>query len=376
MGAAGYDQDQPTTMLRPQDPAGQTSMLPPMNPDDGGYGYDDRGDRRRGGGQKKSNTSTILLVLAAVLVLVGAIFIGKAMFSGNKGGGTTPVPNLVGKTLKEAKAYGRNGTFKVAEGGRKSCDNVKKGQVTSQKPAAGGEIPKNETVTVTLCSGATKVTVPDVKGLTFQKAADELSSKGFDNVKQTQKVSDRTPGTVIDQDPPGQSEATKNTQITLTVAQESPKRNVPDVKGQAFEAAEKQLRDNGFEVSKTEQEVTDPNQVGKVLDQSPVGNTQAKIGSTVTLTVGKAGAQTPVPGVVGRTLKEAKQALQQAGFTNLQLAGGSSQEDNARVINQDPQPNTPSDPKATTVTLTTVGGGGNGGNGNGGFIGGPFGGDG
>ncbi|MEV5122838.1 Stk1 family PASTA domain-containing Ser/Thr kinase [Streptomyces decoyicus] len=378
MGAAGYDQDQPTTMLRPQDPAGQTSMLPPMNPDDGGYGYDDRGDRRRGGGQKKSNTSTILLVLAAVLVLVGAIFIGKAMFSGNnKGGGSTPVPNLVGKTLKEAKAYGRNGTFKVTEGGRKSCDNVKKGQVTSQEPAAGKEIGKDETVTVTLCSGATKVTVPDVKGLTFQKAADELSSKGFDKVKQTQKVSDRTPGTVIDQDPPGQSEATKNTEITLTIAQESPKRNVPDVKGQDFAAAEKQLRDNGFEVSKSEQEVADPNQVGKVLAQSPDGNTQAKIGSTVTLTVGKAGAQTPVPGVVGRTLKEAKQALQQAGFTNIQLAGGSSQEDNARVITQDPGANTPSDPKATTVTLTTVGGGGgNGGNGNGGFIGGPFGGDG
>ena len=286
-------------------------------------------------------------------------------------------PTSSARPSRKPRPTGATATFKVAEGGRKSCDNVKKGQVTSQEPAAGREIDKNETVTVTLCSGATKVTVPDVKGLTFQKAADELGRKGFDKVKQTQKVSDRTPGTVIDQDPPGQSEATKNTEITLTIAQESPKRNVPDVKGQAFEAAEKQLKDNGFEVSKTEQEVTDPNQVGKVLDQSPLGNTQAKIGSTVTLTVGKAGAQTPVPGVVGRTLKEAKQVLQQAGFTNLQLAGGSSQEDNARVITQDPQANTPSDPKSTTVTLTTVGGGGgNGGNGNGGFIGGPFGGDG
>ncbi|MGW7572719.1 Stk1 family PASTA domain-containing Ser/Thr kinase [Streptomyces sp. NPDC054765] len=378
MGAAGYDQDQPTTMLRPQDPAGQTSMLPPMNPDDGGYGYDDRSDRRRGGGQKKSNTSTILLVLAAVLVLVGAIFIGKAMFTNGNKGSTTPVPNLVGKTLGEAKDFGRNGSFKVAEGGRKSCDNVKKGQVTEQDPAAGGQIDKNATVTVTVCSGAAKVTVPDVTGLSFQKASAELSRKGFDNVKQTQEVSDRAPGTVTKQDPPGQSEAAKNTEITLTVAQESPKRNIPDVKGQDFPAAQKQLTDLGFQVTKNEQEVTDPNQVGKVLDESPAGNTQAKANSTVTLTVGKAAAQTPVPSVVGQTLKDAKQALQQAGFTNIQLAGGSPQDDNAHVITQDPQPQTPSDPKTTTVTLTTIGGGngnGNGGNnGGGGIFGGPFGG--
>ncbi|WP_329149136.1 Stk1 family PASTA domain-containing Ser/Thr kinase [Streptomyces sp. NBC_01456] len=379
MGAGGYDQDQPTTMLRPQDPAGQTSMLPPMNPDDGGYGYDDRGDRRRGGGQKKSNTSTILLVLAAVLVLIGAIFIGKAMFTHGNKGGTTPVPNLVGKTLREAKESGRNGSFKVDEGGRKACDNVKKGQVTEQDPAAGGEIQKNDTITVTLCSGAAEVTVPDVSSLSYANAFKELSKKGFTNVKQKQEVSDRTPGTVIDQDPPAQSKAAKSTEVTLTVAQASPKVSVPDVTGQDAAAAEKQLTDQGFQVTKTEQEVTDPNQVGKVQSQSPQGNTQAKKGSTVTLTIGKAGAQTPVPSVIGQTVKQAKQALQQAGFKNIQFAGGSSPDDNARVVTQDPAAQTPSDPANTTVTLTTIGGGGggngNGGNdGGGGIFGGPFGG--
>ncbi|MEU5210873.1 Stk1 family PASTA domain-containing Ser/Thr kinase [Streptomyces sp. NPDC020742] len=375
LGAAGFDQDQPTTMLRPQDPAGQTSMLPPMAPDDGGYGYDERGDRRRGGGQKKSNVSTILLVLAAVLVLVGAIFIGKAMFSGNHKGGTTPVPSLIGKTLSEAKASGVNSSFKVALGGRKACENVKKGQITEQKPKAGGEIPKDDTVTVTVCSGRAKTTVPDVNGLSFPNAVKELNNKGFDKVKQEVKVSDRTPGTVIGQTPDGQSKATKDTQITLTVAQESPKAGVPDVTGQDANAAEKQLRDLGFEVTKTEEQVSDPNQVGKVTKQSPEGNSQAKQGSTVTLTVGKAAAQTPMPGVVGRTVKEARQALQQAGFTNIQFAAGSAQDDKARVANQDPAPNTPVDPTTTTVTLTTVGGGGNGDNGGGGIFGGMFGGN-
>ncbi|MFI6765776.1 Stk1 family PASTA domain-containing Ser/Thr kinase [Streptomyces sp. NPDC050355] len=379
MGAAGFDQDQPTTMLRPQDPAGQTSMLPPMNADDGGYGYEDRGDRRRGG-QKKSHTSTILLVLAAVLVLVGAIFIGKAMFSGGNKTAETTVPNLVGKTLSEAKDFGVNGGFKVALGGRKACDNVKKGQVTEQEPAAGGDIRKGESVTVTLCSGGVKVTVPDVTGYTYAKASSMLDGKGFKNVTQEAKVTDEgKPGTVIDQDPDPQSEASKNAKITLFVAQASPKTTVPDVKGQDAAAAEKQLRDLGFNVTKTEQETPDPNMVGKVIGQSPEGTTEVKNGSTVSLTIGKAAAQAPVPDVRGRTVKEAKQMLQQAGFKNIQFAGGSSPEDNARVLNQDPAPTTPSDPASTTVTLTTIGGGGgngnNGGGGDdGGFFGGPFGG--
>ena len=370
MGAAGYDQDQPTTMLRPQDPAGQTSMMPPMNPNDG-YGYDDRGDRRRGGG-KKSNLSTILLVLAAVLVLVGAIFIGKAMFSGGNTGGTVPVPSLIGKTLKEAKESGVNGSFKVVEGGSEACDNAKKGQVTRQKPEATEEIEKNETVTVTMCTGVIKVTVPNVKGLTLEEATSDLKAKGFD-VETKKVVSDREPGTVADQNPQPGARKPKDTTITLSIAQAEQKVSVPDVVGQDFEAASKQLTDQNLQVSKQEQEVNDPAQVGKVTAMDPGANTQVKKNSTITLTVGKAAAQTPVPNVVGQKVKDAKQILQQAGFNNIQFADGSAQDDNARVVTQDPAAATPSDPKTTTVTLTTLGGGG--GDDGGGIFGGPFGGD-
>ncbi|WP_043265197.1 Stk1 family PASTA domain-containing Ser/Thr kinase [Streptomyces sp. CT34] len=376
LGAVGYDQDQPTTMLRPQDPGSgpKTSMMPPISDDDGGYGYDERGDRRRGGGKKKSNVSTILLVLAAILVLVGAIFIGKAMFNNGNKGSKVPVPNLVGKTLKEAQAFGENGSFKVVQGGSKACDNAKKGQVTEQDPAADSNIDKNGTVTVTMCSGAVKVAIPDVTGYTFDKAEKMLAAKGFTNVKQEQKVSDAKPGTVTEQSPDPQTEAAKDTQITLTIAQPSPKVTVPDVTNQDYNTASKQLTDLGFQVSRTDKEVSDPSQVNKVISESPSGNSQAAPNSTVTLTVGKAAAQTPVPNVMRQKVKDAKKALQQAGFNNIQFAGGSSQDDKAIVMMQDPAGGTPGDPASTTVTLTTVGGGqGDNGNG-GGLFGGAFGG--
>ena len=47
------------------------------------------------------------------------------------------------------------------------------------------------------------------------------------------------------------------------------------------------LQQAGFQVSTVEQDVTDPGLDGIVLRQNPAGGSQAKIGATVTITVGK-----------------------------------------------------------------------------------------
>src|SRR5213076_390295 len=107
MGAVGYGygnslySDAPTTALPRHQDAGHTSVLPPMTdgPDDG---YEEHRDRRRPN-QSKSRTSTILLVLAAMLVLIGAVFIGKSIFSGSTNNQLT-APNLVGHSFQDAES--------------------------------------------------------------------------------------------------------------------------------------------------------------------------------------------------------------------------------------------------------------------------------
>ncbi|MER7394410.1 Stk1 family PASTA domain-containing Ser/Thr kinase [Streptomyces sp. NPDC000151] len=364
LGAVGYDQDQPTAMLRPQDPAGATSMLPPVNPDDGAYGYDERPDRRRG--QKKNRTSTILLILAAVLVLIGAIFIGKAMFSGNKTNGDFDVPSLVGKTLSEAKEAGRNGDFEVVRGGSKTCDNAKKGQVTKQNPKPPATIGKGDTVTVTMCTGPAKVTVPDVLGYTFDKAKSILENKGFTDIQQTTEESDQTPGHVIKQDPAGQGEAAKDSTITLTVAAAKPKTSVPDVTNKPFDQAQKQLTDLGFKVTRTDQESDQP--ADTVLSQDPAGGSQAENGATITLTVAKAAEKVQVPDLANQKLKDAKKSLTDLGLAVGNITG--PQDDDATVVVSDPVAGTEV-AKNTPVNLTTMpGNNGNSGGDDGGFFGG------
>lgn len=367
MGAAGYGgydgygNDQPTTALHAQDPNGApTSMLPPVNPDDGNY--DDRPDRRR---QKKSNTSTILLIVAGVLVLIGAVLIGRAVFSGDGGDGNrVDVPNLVGTTVNEAQKLAENAEVTLKVGSREPCEDQPKGKICSQSPDSG-KMEKNEVVSVVVSTGAPKVEVPDVTEKSEENARKVLEDKGF-SVKVKSVESEKTPGTVVEQDPKPFAKAEKESEVTLTIAKQATQ-NVPDVSGKSYADAEAQLKGVGFtNVSRTDVDSDKP--ADQVIGQTPDANSKQTLDTQIVLKVSKGPTKPPtvaVPEVRGKTVAEAKQALNGAGFTNIQFAEGSSQDDNARVAQADPAAGTQADPAATTVTLTTVGGDG------GGLFGGP-----
>ncbi|MFI1533792.1 Stk1 family PASTA domain-containing Ser/Thr kinase [Streptomyces anandii] len=378
VGYGGYPDDQPTTALRSEGgAAAATTMLPPMNPDDGGYGYDDRPDRRRQ--QKKSNTSTILLVVAGILVLVGAILLGKWAVSGHGAGNdTVAVPNFVGQTKSDAKDSADNVGLKVTFT-PKTCDNQPKNHICSQDTQPKEEVKKGTSIALTVSTGAPKVQVPSVTGLSLDDAKAKLQGDDYKfNVVTKYRESGEDPNTVLEQNPVNGKEVEKGTTVTLVVSKAVEKVTVPDVSNQTCDAAKQQMQANGLTGNCTEVDTSDPNQVGKVIQTAPAIGTQVQKGSQVNIQIGKQAQQqkTPVPRVIGQTVAQARQTLQAAGFTNIQFQPGSSQDDNAFVINQDPRPNQQVDnPGATTITLQTIGGGGNnggnnnGGNGNGGIFG-------
>ncbi|WP_405635846.1 MULTISPECIES: Stk1 family PASTA domain-containing Ser/Thr kinase [unclassified Streptomyces] len=373
MGAVGYGghpDDQQTAMLHPQNGGGQTSMLPPVNPDDGGYGYDDRPDRRRQS-QSKSRTSTILLVLAGILVLVGAILIGKWFTDGSGNNAPFAAPKFVGKTVPDARLAADNTHLKLDATKKEPCDKFPKGQICSQSPAAGTDVKKGDTITVTVSTGAPKVAVPDVRGLDFTEAESQLNDKGFEVVKET-KESSQTPDVVISQDPSGGTEKQKGSTITLTVAKEKKLSTVPDVSNKTCDEAKAQLADNNLKGTCTEEE--NAAEAGKVFSQSPVAGGTAEPGSTVYLKVAKAAEQITVPGdIAGKKLKEVQKQLTDLGLVPA-LAPGSSNDPNATVVTSQPGPNSPVN-KGDTITLLTTPPGQNGGgdNGGGGIFGGATG---
>ncbi|WP_327268966.1 Stk1 family PASTA domain-containing Ser/Thr kinase [Streptomyces sp. NBC_01218] len=350
----GYGGDQPTTALRAAEGGGpQTSMMPPLNPDDGGYGYDDRPGRRR---QKKSNTSTILLVVAGVLVLIGAILIGQVVFSKKESDATVPVPNLVGLTLQQAQQRADNSDLLLKVGEEKPCEDQEKGKVCSQNPKSG-ELDKNDTVEVVVSTGAPKVEVPDVTEKSEDNARKRLEDKGF-TVKVKREQSEATPGTVTEQSPDGGSEAEKESEVTITVATEK-LLSMPNVStnGRTYDQAQGQLAALGF-TNIAREDVDGTAAVNTVVGQTPEANSQQAKDVRIVLKVSKGPPQpeqTTVPDLTGHTLGEAKAMLAQNGLVLGNVDG--STDDNARVFGFDPPANQPL-AKNSPVNVKTVGGGG------------------
>ncbi|CAM5321872.1 Stk1 family PASTA domain-containing Ser/Thr kinase [Streptomyces griseomycini] len=374
-GYGGYPDDQPTTALRSDagpGAAAATTMLPPMNPDDGGYGYDDRPDRRRQA-PRKNNTSTILLVVAGVLVLIGAILIGRWAFSGNGGVGndTVATPNFVGETREDAERQAVNADLKLTFE-EKPCEEQPKGKICDQNPEQGTKVDKQSTVELVVSTGAPKVEVPDVEGLTFAEAEEALKEKGFEVEKQAQE-STQTPDTVLSQDPAGGTSKQKGSTVTLTVARETAQVTVPSLLGSTPEEARTLLESKGLVLGAQTQEESTAQPEGKIFEQSFAPGTDVDRGSTVTVKVAKApvNEKFAMPKVTQMTVGQAKQVLAQAGLQLERVQGAG--DDNAIVFGSNP-PEGQEVKKGDKVTLFAAGqqGGNNGNNGNNG--GGLFGG--
>ncbi|MFF0116898.1 Stk1 family PASTA domain-containing Ser/Thr kinase [Streptomyces prasinus] len=377
MGAAGYGgypDGQPTTALR-SDSGAATSMLPPMNPDDGGYGYDDRPGRRRQ--QKKNNTSTILLVAAGVLVLIGAILIGRWAFPGDGGVGndTIETPTFIGLTKDAANKQATNVDL-VLEFTEKPCEKQVKGNICNQDPKPDTDVKKGSTVDLVVSTGAPKVEVPDVKGLSFADAEKSLKEKGFETEKKSQESSD-TPDTVLSQDPAGGTTREKGTTITLTVAREASQVTVPNLLGSTPDAAKTLLESKGLVLGVQTEEESTAQAEGTVFEQSLSPGTDVDRGSTVTIKIAKAPANEKfaMPKVTEITVAQAKQILAQSGLELESIKG--AQEDTATVVQSNPSEGqeVKKGDKVTLFAINQQQGNNGGGDNGGGFLGGLTGGN-
>ena len=160
------------------------------------------------------------------------------------------------------------------------------GTVISQDPKPNTTVVEGSTVEVRVSKGTESATVPDVVNQDEASARSELQAAGF-KVSVTEGPSDTVAeGLVISQNPGANTTAAKGSTIGIVVSTGPTSATVPSVIGEEQADAENALEFQGFNVQVLEQETSDPNQHGVVLDQNPSGGVQAEIGSTVRIWVG------------------------------------------------------------------------------------------
>jgi eukaryotic-like serine/threonine-protein kinase len=197
----------------------------------------------------------------------------------------TTVPDVKGKSQQDAFAALADANLKwsVAQ----VYSTLDPGTVTAQDPKAGTKVPEKTVVHVNVSQGVKPVQVPGVVGEPYEQAAGELQGQNF-AVKRIDVDSDQPKGTVVGQDPGANAVVTPGSTVTLSVSKGPTTTAVPDVTSSDEATATATLQNSGFNVKVKKQPTTDPSQDGIVLDQDPVGGTNAQPGSTVTIFVGHA----------------------------------------------------------------------------------------
>jgi serine/threonine protein kinase len=158
--------------------------------------------------------------------------------------------------------------------------------VIAQFPLPHATVVKGTTVQINVSKGLQPLTVPSVVGQPYDSAAGQLQGEGF-AVARRDVDSSQPKDVVIDQQPKGGAGLARGGTVTLYVSKGPKQSTIPDVTSQDEASATQTLEQSGFTVDVQDQDTTDPNQDGIVLSQDPPGNTKAKPGKTVTITVGR-----------------------------------------------------------------------------------------
>jgi serine/threonine-protein kinase len=212
------------------------------------------------GGRKADKGSTIVLTISST---------------------TATVPNVKGQTIDNATAEITKVGLTV---NRQDTENgfLAPGTVIDTNPAGGAVVPKGTAITVQVAI-APGIAVPSVAGQSQGAASAAITQAGL-TPKISQVPSDTVPsGTVVGTDPAAGTKVPPGGTVTINVSSGPAQINIPNVIGQTQLAAQGILQGAGFSV--TVQPVSNPQNVGKVIAQSPSGG-QAPKGTNITITVG------------------------------------------------------------------------------------------
>ncbi len=186
-----------------------------------------------------------------------------------------------------------------------------------------------------LLLGGKQATVPAVVGSQQAEAEAALRNQGFDT-DSIRKADPQQEGTVIGQDPPGNTQADEGSTVTLTVSSGPGMATVPTgLVGLGRRAARKQVTDAGFRAEETERSSADIPK-DRVIETSPAGGQRQDKGEVVTLVISTGPADAKVPDVLRKSREEATSTLEDAGFKVSVETTERDDVDAGTVVRQDP----------------------------------------
>ncbi len=198
-------------------------------------------------------------------------------------------------------------------------NDVPVGTVYEQNISEGSVVKKGTTVILTISAGKEQVVVPNLEGLSEEKAMELLKESGLKGTV-TGKVrgSIYEAGMVCSQDIEAESSVDKGTEIGIMIAEDEPeasdssaeeeKVTMPDFKDQDIEQIKKTAEKAGLKLRIVYDRTTEVPE-GKVHKQSVTPGKEVDKGSTVTITINQGQPKASVPYLLYKTKEDAEKVL-------------------------------------------------------------------
>ncbi len=206
----------------------------------------------------------------------------------SSGSASVEIPaELIGATPEKAQEIieGLGLVYKL-ENDTVASSEVEEGKVAQTNPSTGQTVKKGSTVSVTLSSGPSEVTVPDLTGKTQDEARQILAESGLEmgNV-QTSDDASQEKGKILFTSPAAGEAATKGDSIAVTIASGNVK--IPDtIVGYEQNSVINALQALTLNVI-VKEEYSDSAASGAVLSIDPVAGSIVAQDSSVTIVVSK-----------------------------------------------------------------------------------------
>ena len=268
----------------------------------------------------RSRTAIIAVIACSVVAIIAiVIFFMLLLNGGSESPQLVMVPTLVGKNYENYKS---NGDVVLGEPEFVYDDAFDKGQICFQDPKPGEKVEKGTIISIKVSKGPT----PEVKlmeNLINQKqeiASNFLEKQGISFLPKPENSDTIEKDHVIRTEPAAGEEIKEGQTVILYISMgpEMKEAKVPAVTNQSLETAKTILNMQGVKIDiQVKEENSDTVEQGDIIRTEPAAGELMKTGDTVTIYISSGPKTAKMPNLLGKSLKNALELLEYAGFTNI-----------------------------------------------------------
>lgn len=243
---------------------------------------------RRRGGEEEGAVGPLrrwALLAGVALAAAGAGYLvaAEVLFpapSPAETGALTPVPDLRGAPLEEARGRLQEAGFSLRVSSRVPVADAEEGRVLAQRPLGGQLAPPGDTVSLTVADAAGPVRLPPLRSLREAEALRILDRMGL-RVATTREAASVPRGEVVRTVPAAGETAEPGTRVQVVLSEGPPVAAVPQLVGRHIDDVRSILAGSGLELGAVRYDTAAFAAPGRVVGQSPPAGFSLRAGERV-----------------------------------------------------------------------------------------------